>query len=418
MVKTLNDSMMKKYSVGLTALVASAALSSAGTPSAKSLYDLAPEDGGSESLPLTYTAGVNFGYDDNPTPLIGGDSALYGQGYVRAAFLSTSPQTDLDFGAQIGVIHYFDNLDVPGRSVDDTAFTASLNLNWTRRVSERLRFVSRNNITYELEPDYSIGFQAQRQVGNYLRWSSDSAVGYRWTERLATYSGIRFEGITFDDIPGGDRSLVTLYNDFRYQVSERTVTTFSYRYQDVSADAQVSDATNQFILAGIEHRFTPQSYGVVRGGVQVRDVDGGKDSNSPYLEASVRTQVNESFAVRSYARYGVEDWQRFLNIPAVGGVLYDNTDTLRIGVSGDYQLSEQLVFTGGINYVFLDFTERRGLIGPAAIEEELLNAYVGVNLQVTDALNLNARYNFEDLSSDAGRDYDRNRISIGATTTF
>lgn len=107
--------MMKKYSIGLSALVVSAALSSAGTPSAKSLYDLAPEEGARESLPLTYTAGVNLGYDDNPTPLIGGDSALYGQGYVRAAFLSSSPQTDFDFGAQLGVIHYFDNLDVPGR---------------------------------------------------------------------------------------------------------------------------------------------------------------------------------------------------------------------------------------------------------------------------------------------------------------
>lgn len=408
---------MKKHSIVLTA--ASAAL--AGSLGAQSLYDLAPDDTTTESLPLTYTAGVNLGFDDNPTPLLGNDDeSLYGQAYIGATFLSQSPQTTLSFGAQIGVIHYFDNLDVAGQDVDDTAFTATVYLNWTHRVSERLRFVSRNNLTYELEPDYSVGFQAQRQIGNYFRWSTDNAVGYRWTERLATYTGIRFEGITFDDFSGGDRSLVTLYNDFRYQVSERTVATLTYRYQEVDGDAQVTDATNQFILVGLEHRFSPTSTAVIRGGVQLRDVDNGDDSSNPYLEATIRTQVNESFSLRSYARYGVEDWQRALVFPTAPGVaaIYSNTDTLRLGVTGDYRVSEQLVLTAGINYAFLDFNDLQAGAGPSSVEEELFNAYIGVNYQLNDAINLNARYNFEDLSSDAGRDYDRNRISIGASTTF
>ena len=408
---------MKKQSI--TAFALGAALM--GSAGAQSLYDLAPDDTVSESLPLTYTAGVNLGFGDNPTPLLGGDdSAMYGQAYVGAAFLTNTPQTTLNFGIQLGVIHYFDNLDVAGVDIDDTAFTASTYLNWTHRVSERLRFVSRNVLTYELEPDYSVGFQAQRQIGNYFRWSTDNAVGYRWSERFATYTGIRFQGITFDDFSGGDRSMWTLYNDFRYQVSERTVATFTYRYQDVDADAQVTDATNQFILVGVEHRFSPRSTAVIRAGAQIRDVSQGDDSTNPYLEASVNTQVNEVFSIRGYARYGVEDWQRALTFPAAPGLLaiYSNTDTLRIGFTGDYQLSREISFTGGVNFAFLDFTDLQRGIGPSSVEEELLNAFIGVNYQVNESLNLNARYNFEDLSSDAGRSYDRNRFSVGASTTF
>lgn len=413
-----NIHFMKKHSVALTA--ASAVL--VGSLSAQSLYNLAPDDTTSESLPLSYTAGVNLGFDDNPTPLLGfdDDEAMYGQAYVGATFLNQGPQTTLNFGAQIGVIHYFDNLDAAGQDVDDTAFTASLYLNWTHRVSERLRFVSRNNLTYELEPDYSVGFQAQRQIGNYFRWSTDNAVGYRWSERLATYTGIRAEGLAFDDFDGGDRTLITLYNDFRYQVSESTVATLTYRYQDVDADAQVTDATNQFVLVGIEHRFSPTSTLVLRGGVQIRDVDNGASGSNPYFEGAVRTQVNERFSVRGYLRYGVEDWQRLLTFPnAPGlGVLYSDTETLRIGFTADYEISQALSLMGGINYAFLDFTEQQSPVGPGDVEEELFNAFIGLNYIVNDNLTMNMRYNFEDLSSDAGRDYDRNRISIGASTTF
>lgn len=411
---------MKKQTI----TAASIGMALASSLCAQSLFDLAPDDTQTDSVPLTYTAGVNFGFDDNPTPLSGGASneSLYGNAFIGAAFLNNSPQTTLSVGAQIGVIHFFENLDFPGVDVDDTNFTASVYANWTHRVSERLRFVSRNMLAYELEPDYSVGFQAQRQTGNYLRWSTDNAVGYRWSDRLATYTGVRYEGITFDDFSAGDRTILTFYNDFRYQVSDQTVATLSYRHSEVSGEGQVSDATNRFILAGIEHRFSQQTTGVLRGGVQLRDVDGGDSSSSPYLEGSFRTQVNQAFSLRAYARYGVEDFQRSLvdltTAPFPTVAIYSNVDTLRLGFSANYQISRTLSVMGGVNYAMLDYNELQSLGGQAQVDEELLNLFVGVDYQLNDAVRLNARYNFEDLTSDAGRDYDRNRFSFGATTTF
>ena len=402
-----------------------AILGSVSSLSAQSLYDLAPEADEASSLPLTYVAGVNFGIDDNPTPLLAGgeDNTFYGQAYVGASFLNQTAQTTLAVGAQIGVIHYFDNLDVPGVDVDDSSFTVSAYLNWTKRISDRLRFVSSNSIAYELEPDYSTGFQSQRQNGNYLRWSTDNAIGYRWSERFATYTGIRFDGIIFDDIENADRDTFTLYNDFRYQVSERTVATLTYRYSDTSGDGFVSDSSNQFILAGIEHRFSPNTTGIFRGGVQLRDVDSGSDTSNFYGEASFRTQVNEQFSIRAYGRYGVEDFARAITDSNNVLSVYSDSDALRLGFTADYIVSQKLSLTGGVNYVDLGYDDLQATNNPAlaasSLDEELLNVFVGFDYQVTESLSVNARYNYEDLSSDAaGRDYDRNRYSVGARVTF
>lgn len=402
-----------------------AILGSVSSLSAQSLYDLAPEADESSSLPLTYVAGVNFGIDDNPTPLLanGEDNTFYGQAYVGASFLNQTAQTTLAVGAQIGVIHYFDNLDVPGVDVDDSSFTVSAYLNWTKRISDRLRFVSSNSIAYELEPDYSTGFQSQRQNGNYLRWSTDNAVGYRWSERFATYTGIGFNGIIFDDIENADRNTFTLYNDFRYQVSERTVATLTYRYSNTSGDGLVSDSSSQFILAGIEHRFSPNTTGVFRAGVQLRDVDSGSDSSNFYGEASLRTQVNEQFSIRAYGRYGVEDFARAITDSNNVLSVYSDSEALRIGFTADYIVSQKLSLTAGVNYVDLTYDDLQAtnapLLAASSIDEELLNAFIGFDYQVTESVSVNARYNYEDLSSDAaGRDYDRNRYSVGARVTF
>lgn len=392
-------------------------MASAGSLCAQSLYDLAPDETEKDSLPLTWTAGVNFGYDDNPTPLLGNDDeSAYGQAYVGATFLNNTPASTTSFGAQIGVIHYFDNLDALGTDVDDTSFTVSLYLNHTQRISERLRIVSRNSLAYELEPDYSAGFQSSRQVGNYFRWFTDNAVGYRWSERLATYTGFLLNGITYDDIDGRDRFTWSIYNNFRYQLSPQTVGTLNYRYADTEGDGAVTDSTNHYVTVGVEHRFSPRAVGVFRGGIQIRDVDNGDSSTSPFFEGSLNIKVNEQFSWKAYGRYGIEDYSR-----SVAGGVYSDNESLRLGVSGEYIVSQSLSFNAGINYITLGYEDLldgqpAGLA--SSVDEDLFNAYIGFALGLTDNLTLNGRYNFEDLSSDANRDYDRNRFSLGVSAQF
>ncbi|MDB4354007.1 outer membrane beta-barrel protein, partial [Akkermansiaceae bacterium] len=322
---------------------------------------------------------------------------------------------------QLGYVHYFDDLDYSDGlggivSVDQSTPTGNLLLNWTHRISERLRLSSRNSVGFEYQPDYSIGASAARQVGAYYRWSSDNAVGYRWTERLATYTGVIFDGISYDedDFSNNDVSNITFYNDFRYQLSQQTVATLTYRYSDRDVKGGYGDTQNHFLLAGLEHRFSPNSVGIIRAGVQIRDIDGVSDSSTtPSFEAALTTQVNSQLSVRAYARYSVEDYAR-----AVGDSVYANTETLRIGFTGTYSVSQALSLNAGVNYQALAYQDiQTGTLGE--IDEDLINAFVGFDLQVAENIYLNGSYNFEDLGSDLNtREYDRNRYSLGVRATF
>ncbi len=404
---------MKKYLA-----VAAFGFASVGSSSAQSLFDLAPDLAEEDSFPLRWSAGVGVGYDDNATPLSGAadkNSTLFANAYVGASLLNNTPQTTTEFFARVGVIHYFDDLDTAAFDVEETTPELGLGFNWTNRISERLRFVSRNYVRFERQPDFTVGNITASQIGSYLSWSSENAIGYRWTDRLATYTGFTLSGIDYEESGiANDVFSWSIHNQFRYQLSQASVLTFTTRYTESDVDGTSRDSENIFLLAGIEHRLSPNSVFTLNAGAQLRDIDGGDSSSSPYVEAAIRSQINENFRVRGYVRYGIEDYNRFLN-----GNVFDDSETLRVGFRGDYRVSQSLSLNAGVNYIQNSYTERVG--GGPDVDEDLLNLYVGFALRVADGVSVVGGYNYEDFSSDlagADRDYDRNRFNLGLNAEF
>ena len=409
-----------------------AAASAIGAANASLYYT---QDEAQESLPLKWTVGVNLTWDDNVNPTAVGvgadDEALSINPYVGLSFVSITPQTTWDVYARVGAIYYFDEPEALGS--EDLYGQARAGVNFTHRVSERLRFSSRNFVSYELEPDYSYGYSTSRQVGEYFYWQTDNAVGYRWTERLATYTGFTLNGLDYDSsVPNSDRFTWTVYNQFRYQVSPQTVATAEYRYSQTSGNGVASDSENHYLLVGAEHRFSPNTIMIARVGAQFREMDGpgGSDSTDPYAEVTFNTNVNEQFRVRSFLRYGIEDYDTVVlangfigGVPATALTEYDAKATLRIGVSGEYDLSQMLSLFGGVDYINSDYDD--GRIATTAVpfggnpSEDLINAYIGLSVKFTENLYGNVSYNYTDSSSDLpGREYDRNRVSVGVRAEF
>jgi hypothetical protein len=403
-------------------------LLAAGSASAQGLY-YAGDDAG-KPLPLKWVVGSNLVFDDNVSPGVAdanGDAVKDGSfalnPYVGASLLNTTPQTTIDVYARLGLIYYFDAPD----GMDDVSSQSRAGLNITHRLSERLRFVSRNFISYELEPDYSYGYAASRLSGEYLFWQVDNSLGYRWTERFATYTGLRLSGTTYADVENNDRFTWEIYNQFRYQVSAQSVLTADYRYAQTAGDGISSDSSDNYLLAGVEHRFSPNTIGIVRAGAQFHSVDNGSDNTSPYLEFALNSQVNSQFMIRSYARYGIESYdtvQRYdaTLAAALDDVEFDDRTSLRIGVSGNYAYSPTLAFFSGIDYIPTTYAGGRTIPGRVSVadqEENILNVYVGLNVKITEIVTGTVAYNFSNSSSDfAGRDYDRNRISVGVSAEF
>ncbi|MBK1828559.1 hypothetical protein [Haloferula rosea] len=421
-----------------TLLAAAAAVSSASA--AEGLYYVGSE--AQESLPLKWTVGTNLTWDDNPTPTSGtiinpatglpfkDDSVLSLGGYAGLSFVNISPQSTLDVYARVGAIYYFDK---PAAQQDDWTPEVRVGVNWTRRFTERLRFSTRNFFAYEMEPNYAYGFATTRQTDPYLYWQTNNSIGYRWTERFATYTGFSITGLDYDNtVRNSDRLTLGLYQQFRYQLNPRSVLTFEYRYSQTEADGLAADSSSHYLLAGIEHRFSPNTILIARAGAQIRRSDAvfGSDGTNPFVELALRSQINSQFSVRAFARYSAEVYDTTRTVATLGGAgLYDFDDrrTLRLGISSEYSISPMFSLFGGIDYIPASFDDGR-LVGVTAgapaltaggIDEDIWNAYVGVSVKFTDYLYGTLSYNYTDSTSDfIGYNYDRNRVSLGLRAEF
>ena len=398
----------------MAALTASAAYGSG-------LYQVAEET--ESSIPLQWSVGMDLVWDDNTTPgpaATDGDETFSLNPYVGVTFASVTPQTTMALYARLGLVYY---LDAPqAANTEDVYGQSRIGFDLSHRFTERLRFTSRNYLAYEIEPDYAQGFSTNRQLGEYLYWSTDNSIGFRWSERFATYTGLTLTGLEYDDIANADRFTWTAYNQLRYQLSPQTVLTTSYRYSETDGSDNASDSTNHYLLVGAEHRVSANTILVVNAGAQLREVDrvGAGNSSDPYLEFSMRTQVNQDWGYRAFIRYGSEDYDTVVLAPTLAE--FDNKPTLRIGVSGEYKISPRLALFGGVNVVSSSYEDGRFIPGGLAAadqDETLINAYIGSSLKFTDYLYGTLTYNFTNSNSDiANRDYDRNRISVGVRAEF
>ena len=404
-------------------------LASCGLASAQNLYNLAPNTEAAESSPLKWTAGLEIGFDDNVTPTVlpgtAGfeDDATSVTAYVGADLVNITPQTTWDVFAKVGGIYYLDSPAAIGS--DDFFGQARLSANWTHRVSERLRFSSRNYVAYELEPDYSYGLTVDRLTEEYLHYQTDNSVGYRWTERFGTYTGFRVRGIDYNSVgSNNDRISYSIYNQFRFRATEQTNWTFDYRYGWTETSGSAADSENHYFLLGLEHRFSPNTILAAKAGVQVRDTDGGADGDKPFFEAALRSRLNEQLSVRTFVRYSIEEYGTSLG----GGYTYDSNQTLRFGVSADYIVSPTLTLHGGINYINIDMEDGRGPTTLSDLDQDLLNLYLGFSYKVNDGVFITGSYNWTDSDGNGGvgpvvpfsttRTYDRNRASLGVRVEF
>ncbi|MCH7226629.1 hypothetical protein [Haloferula sp. A504] len=420
---------MKRY-------LATALLSAIGAISAQAqegLYYIGSE--AQEPLPLEWSLGINFTWDDNVTPTAIGlganESAFSVNPYVGLSFVNITPRSTLDLYARVGAIYYLDAPSAIG--ADDLNPQFRMGLNWTHRFTERLRFTSRNFAAYELEPDYAYGFATSRQNDAYFHWGTTNAVGFRWTERLATYTGFGIRGLDYDSaVNNQDRLIYELFHQFRYQLTPQTVATFDYRYSQTEADGFASDSSSHFVLLGVEHRFSPNTIIVAKAGAQFRESDAraGSNATSPFVELALRSNINDQFSIRSFVRYGIEDYDTtriIANGGAVGLYDFDDRRTLRVGIRGNYEFSPRLSAFTGIDYIPADFGDGRlvavqaGLPALTAngIREDLFNIYAGVNVRFTDRIYGSLSYNFTTADSDfVGQSYDRNRVTVGVHAQF
>jgi hypothetical protein len=409
--------MKYKFSVTLIFIIG------CGAAVAQGLYYVGSE--AQESLPLKWVVGASAFYDDNVSAgEYGPEQGSFGiNPYVSASFVNITPQTTWDVYCRLGLIYYF---DAP-QGVEDSNSQSRLGANLTHRFSERLRLSSRNFVSYELNPDYSYGYASSAQTGEYFFWDTDNSVGYRWTERLGTYTGFKITGLTYVDSQTSDNDQTTweAYNQFRYQFGPQTVITADYRFTQTYSQGLGEDSSNQYLLIGAEHRFSQTSICIFRLGLQARDVDGGDNYTSPYFDLATRSQINEKFSVRSFIRYGIEGYDTVQYDTTAGLVSYNDTTALRIGISSEYVISPMFSVFGGVDFLPTWYDGGQSLENPVyrgninSLDQNVFNTNIGLSIKFSELLSGSVSYNFTNSSSDIlYQDYTRNRINVGLSAEF
>jgi len=329
-----------------------------GVVSAQGLFDINPHENLEESIPLTYTFGVQFGYDDNVNPIspIGfpdqpDESSTYVSADLSANLAVRDPQTAWDINATIGATRYLDDV-----RDNDTTQHLRFAFNFNHRINDRTRFVSRNFLNYGLDLGNFFGAITNRQVDEFLYFSTDNAIGYRWTDRLATYTGVSYSTLQYD---GDDLDVNTysVYNQFRYVLSPQTTLTSSARY--TFSDFGNNDDTDRVTASvGVEHQLSPTSQVTAQVGAQFGD------NTSAFVNVHYNKQVTQQLKARAFVRYSQEDTDTIFVDPTTGPAFttfrYEDKQVLRIGGALDYTLSPQVVLTLGGNYSLSDFSDATG----------------------------------------------------------
>lgn len=386
---------------------------------AQSLFVEDPNEDSETSLPLKYTAAVSVGYDDHFTSnsQVGATSSAYINASLGANYATYTPRTSWSVGASVSANKYFDD-----SNGDGVYYNGRINFDLNHRISNRTRYVNKTYLNYGIEPNYSYSFTPNSVPSEHLYYITDHAIGHRWTSRLATYTGIKVSGVNYhgETDSGNDRFTYGAYNNFRYSLSPQTVLTANFSYDKTDASGAAGDSTDITGSIGVEHKMSRNSYVTAQAGATHRDVSGGRsDYYSPYLNLALNNRINNQLSVRTYARYGIENYGT-----SQGPNRYDTNQSIRVGAEANYAVSDKLSFNAGVNYIRSDFSDGRDTRTNTAVgdyDQSLINPYIGFTYKLRENLFVDGSYHYTNSDSSISNsfsDYQRNRMQLGVSTTF
>ena len=290
--------------------------------------------------------------------------------------------------------------------------TRRVSLDFVRQISPRLLIADSLYVAYETEPDYLIGASVNRRTNQYLYGYNNFSVSYAWTQRFSTVTGHTITGIWYEDdaLEGSDNLTNIVHNQFRYSLSRTTTATLDYRFAITEYDNNPdADSQSHYILVGVDHSFSPQLAGSLRGGVQFRSYDGPiGDREVPYVEAALNYRVAKNTSLRWFHWLGLEDQD-------LAG--FQSGFSYRTGLTVEHRLADRLTGNLSVHYIWQDYTD-----SPVGLADQTDNTFagsVGLDYRIWRNIGLNASYWYTNVDSDSPfREYERHRVSVGVTATF
>jgi hypothetical protein len=345
------------------------------------------------------------GYDDNFRTRPQAEGAWFTDEQVTLSYRAPSQNMQLSVIGGGGAVNYL------GERTDANGF---LDLSFARKLSRRMTLNASLDARYLSEPDVTSNIGPNRFSGSYFKTDDRLWLDYELTRRLSTVTSYNFELIRYQDqarATTSDRQQHTIGEQLRFDLTRTAVLTGEYRVLLVNYVTAPNDSTTQFLLAGMQYRFSPRFHGQFQAGASIRSFETGGTQAKPDFEGSLDYALGRRSSLSWTGSYSVGEQSE------VGAV---TRTTLQTGLQLNYS------FTGRISSS-LAFHYRHNVNEPGVV----LTTSGPTVAEDLYYLSLSARYRFssrlafdtsfahtELITGQAFREYTRNRYTVGLSFRF
>lgn len=430
---------MKKFvaSVGLVAVGASGLQ----LASAQGLSNPDP------SKPWAVSLALRGFYDSNINTVPGNFNL---QGYSKDSFgfqVTPSVGVGIDKGPTTASLIYTYSMkwyeNKPYYNTDNYDSTHTFDANLTHNFNERYNVAVHDSFVIGQEPDVLRAGNTfstfQRISGDNIRNYGGITFGAELTREVGLELGYdnAYYNYADDSVIPGYTSAAALLNriehsahvDARWTVQPQTVLLLGYRFGmfDYSGDqvlytdnfgnpfySDVRNVRSQYGYVGVDHNFRPDFSASLRAGIRYSDFYNDPNDTtdtSPYVKFSLRYHYLPDSFVEGGFSYDIAatDLTGF-----VGDSFTYAANTATVYALISHKLMPKL--TANVTGQFQNSDYQGGLYDGQ--NEQFLLAGVNLNYAFDKYLSAEAGYNFDELFSDLGRGFNRNRVYIGLRASY
>jgi hypothetical protein len=320
-----------------------------------------------------------------------------------------NPRLQVRTSLGAGLTYYYTR---PGEKVD---FSGLFDLRVTYLATPRLTLALDTSTAYLSQPDQTIVGGTSQQNGDYLYSTTTVLAAYRWTERFSTVTSYNFSTILYTRGEINEQLgyiSQTLAESLRWLWKPRTTLVAEYRFNPINYLSADLDSLANYFLLGFDHIFNPRFTWSVRAGLQTNfnnnPVDGSSTYFGPYGQSNLSYQFGEASALSWNLRYGTE--------PS-GLAEASQRQTFRTGLAFVQAITARISANLTVDYQG-NYYDQAGVI--AAFFENVFTIGAGLKFTLTRLSSLEAGYQFsaDFAPDDASRDYTRNVVFLGVSSSF
>jgi hypothetical protein len=360
---------------------------------------------------MTLSISATGGYDDNvnasstggSTSSTGGSGSLYTSENASLSYTFGTPRTQVSLTTGGGIMYYFDR----------TGYNPSgyLGLSLTHKPIQRMTLSLSVFAAYQTQPDLSTNLGSNQQLGSFIHSTDTISLDYSWMPRFSTVTSYTFGLLKYDSSAGSllNRIDHTFGEQFRYLLWPATTGVAEYRYGIINYQSAPLDSTTHFLLAGLEHSFTPRLNGSFRAGVELRSSENNGFQPGPYFESNLSYILRHGSVIWTN-NYSIEE----ADVPGASA-----RPSFRTGLTLNYGLTRRLSGSLALFYVHGGNQSGGGSSpGGSSSTEDTLDIGPSLHYLINRRLSADVGYHYTKVESGSVSSYSKNNYFAGLNFNF